>query len=622
MKKQISILISLAFIFSALFNGNAVLAAEPVQSGFNPNKLIDDGTFSNPRAMASADEIQSFLEGKNSVLANKSSSFIAKLNAPTSSSLMETVEDPGKNKTNRTAAQLIWDASQSSGINPQVILVILNREQSLITGRQNATEEQLQRALNFAMGFGCPDTQPCGDLYKGFYFQLFGNVDSENNRYLGAAKSLMKSFSTPGGRGPYFRGSTSKVGDTITLDNTLGGYEGVQPSQEVKLTNAATAALYRYTPHVFNGNYNFWRFFNGWFKDNGGNVSIPEGTMFRQSGKSDVYIMLGGKKHKIMTFVAQARSIQLSNAISVSKSQFKNIEEGDIYGLPDSTLIKVDSKYYVFMNNIKQPASESVIFQRGMNTNTAIEVSAKNADLFETGPQLTYSDGTILKGDAQATIYMVQGGILRQFTAGTLAQYNAAASVKTIPQAELDTYKKDGYVAPKDGSLIKGTSPAVYLIENGQKKPLSGELFKNRGYTFAKIIIMPEEEINSYPLGAMPMPVNMTFFSDAGTGENWVFINGGKHKISTFVGNQKQLTPDYKFDSGYVNSMPTSTPIIPKDGTVIKGDKAADVYIVQASVLSPLTYQAFVNRKITVKQIMVLPQAEVDSYVKGQVIAK
>ncbi len=202
MKKQISFLVISALIFSFLFNTGTAFAAIPQEPGFNPNKIIDDKVFSNSNTM-SASDIQKFLQDKGSILANTSPDFLAKLREPNTS-------NP------RTAAQLIYDASKEAGINPQVILVTLNKEQSLITGRQGATGDVLQRALDFSLGFGCPDSQPCGLIYKGFYNQLFGGVDEGNNSYLGAAKSLMKSFSTPGGRGPYFNGAIAKVGDAIT----------------------------------------------------------------------------------------------------------------------------------------------------------------------------------------------------------------------------------------------------------------------------------------------------------------------------------------------------------------------------------------------------------------------
>ncbi len=615
MKKQISTLLSIVFIFSALFNAGVVHAQESIMPGFDPNKLIEDRVFSDTQTFGGPEGIQTFLQSKNSVLANTSPDFIAKLKEPISTLVKQTVEDPQPTLSRqRTAAELIWDASKSAGINPQVILVTLNKEQSLITGRQTATPEQLQRALDFSMGFGCPDSQPCGDIYRGFYSQLFGGLDTENNRYLGAARSLMKSFSTPGGRGPLFNGTTSHVGDVITLDNTLGGYAGVLPQQSITLSNAATAALYRYTPHVFNGNYNFWKFFISWFR-------YANGTLIKLSSDNNTYMIQNGSRYKVLPFVAQSRGLQLASAITASQTEIDSYPDAGLLGLNDNTIISVDGKLYVFLNNQKRPATSFVITQRGLNPANAIATNSADASVFADGPALTPKDGSVLRGQTNFAVYLVDGGVLKLFTPATFAQRKAASQVQIIPDSEIASYPKQGFVPPLDGSLVKGTASAVYLIDGGQKRPLTGELFLNRGYKFSSILVLTDEEINGYTTGTMPMPVNLTFFTDSKTGEFWVYLNGGKHIISSFVAKQKILTPDYKFSPDYIATMPTSTPIIPREGTIIKGTKP-DVYLVSSGVLRPMTYQAYLNRRITPSKITVLPQAEVDGYVKGEILAK
>ncbi len=637
MKKQISILVLIALFFSGFINASVVFAAQSQLPGFNANKLIDDRVFSNSKAMGSAEAVQKFLEGKGSILANTSDDFKAKLKEPGNAQLKETVEDPHTSSNSlRSAAELIWDAAQASGLNPQVILVFLDKEQSLITGRQSATPEQVQRALDFALGFGCPDSQPCGELYKGFYFQLFGNVDAENNRYLGAAKSLMKSFSTTGGRGPFYNGGTSKVGDRIILANTLGGYEGVEAQQEVTLSNAATAALYRYTPHVYNGNYNFWRFFTAWFGDPTTAVALADGSLIKSSSRGQVYIVQGGARYKVLDFVAAIRNLSLKSAQRISKSEMSRMDDKGLYGLPDNTLIKVDDEYYVFINNEKRPATTAVLGQRSMNLDTAIKVDDDDADEFKTGKPLPPADGSILRGQTTTETYLVMGGVLKLFTEGTLAQYDVANKVQIIPDEELKTYPKEGTVPPKEGLLIKGSAATVYVIEVGLKKPLSGELFKQRGYSFANVVTIPDGELSLIPTGSFPAPTvatavtpstkappaNMTWFTKAGTKEFYVYMNGGKHLISPFVAKQKGMTPDVTLDAAYVDSLPMSTPIIPKEGTIIKGNNNPTVYIVLSGVIRPMTYQAFVNRKVTVAQVNILPQAEVDGYVKGPILTQ
>ncbi len=654
MKKQISFLIITGLIFSTLVTSQVVLAAEPVQSGFNPNKLIDDKIFSNSKSM-SAPDIQKFLEDKNSVLANTSNSFVAQLKEPVGNkSLKELLEDPNTDNTvPRTAAELIYDASKTSGLNPQVILVKLNKEQSLITGRQNATPDQLQRALDFSLGFGCPDSQPCGAIYKGFYYQLFGGVDTENNKYLGAAGSLMKSFETPGGRGPWYNGGTSKVGDTITLPNTVGNYEGVQPNQTVTLSNAATAALYRYTPHVFNGNYNFWRFFKMWFGSPNSGSDSPEASsnLIKSSANGEIFIIENNVRYKLLPFVAKLNKIKTTSAKRVSKTTLNKYQSGGLYRVTDNSLIKVDSEYYVFLANQRRLITEAQIKVAGLNIRNSIRVSKAEAVEYTLGspyntnpivlpsttpspttpvpttPPVTPSgelqEGAVVKTADKPDVYLLSSGKLKLFTYATFVQYNASATLQVVTPEVLSKYQKEGLVLPKPGSLVKVfNSQTVFFYEDGYKKPMDAEIFRNRGFSFGNVYELTQEVIDALPIGPFPLPQDNTFFAHKKSGQLFWYTGGKKRAISTFVAKQKGITPDFTFGEDTVDKLPDGTPVLPKEGTVFKSDKAPDVYIINANLAFPMTYAAFTARGITPAQVNVFSQAEVDSYPKGSLLTK
>ncbi len=634
MKKQISFLVISALIFSFLFNTGTAFAAIPQEPGFNPNKIIDDKVFSNSNTM-SASDIQKFLQDKGSILANTSPDFLAKLREPNTS-------NP------RTAAQLIYDASKEAGINPQVILVTLNKEQSLITGRQGATGDVLQRALDFSLGFGCPDSQPCGLIYKGFYNQLFGGVDEGNNSYLGAAKSLMKSFSTPGGRGPYFNGAIAKVGDAITLPNTLGSYENVQANQSIVLSNSATAALYRYTPHVYNGNYNFWRFFKQWFGSPNSGTDAPstvKGDLIKTSTSGDVYIIQNNRRYKVLPFAAKLADIKISKAEKVSKKVMDGYVNAGLYEISDNNLIKVDDKYYIFISNKRRLITEAQIKSLGLNIKNAEKTTEKEASEYTKGPDFVLIDttpsvpttptpttpapstgdlreGDVVKSAALQDVYLVTGGKLKLFTYATFVQFDAVKSLKTVDASVIAKYPKDGLVLPKPGTLVKAFgSQTVYFYEDGKKKPMDSEIFRNRGFSFANVFELTNEVIDALPLGPFPLPTNETYFKDK-KDQLYVYRDGKKQSISAFVAGQKKITPDFTFGEDGIKDIPNGTPILPKEGTVFKSDKKADVYILNANLAFPMTAAAFAARGITAAQVNILSQAEVDSYPKGSLLTK
>jgi len=155
----------------------------------------------------------------------------------------------------RTAAQIIYDVAQEWKINPQVLLVLLEKEQGLIS---DSWPNSVQ--YRSATGFGCPDTAPCNEVYYGFYNQL------DNAAYL---------FRTvlDGGWTNY------PLGDNYIAYSPNAACGG----SIVNVENLATSSLYRYTPYQPNaaalaagygtvtcgayGNRNFFLYFTNWFGD-------------------------------------------------------------------------------------------------------------------------------------------------------------------------------------------------------------------------------------------------------------------------------------------------------------------------------------------------------------------
>lgn len=191
---------------------------------FDPSNVISDEAFKSTRACGSVAAIQDILEAKNSPLKSYSVQ--------------------GRSSSYWIYAASRGETSSQFGITPQinpcVLLAYLEKEQSLLTGQFSTT--QLNSRLDVAMGYGCPDSAGCNAKYKGFVNQLnWAAYQLQYNYNLATNSKLTDSY---------------QVGRTIfTLD-----------SINVFLSNSATAAAYRYTPHVYWGNYNLWKIMtsNGW----------------------------------------------------------------------------------------------------------------------------------------------------------------------------------------------------------------------------------------------------------------------------------------------------------------------------------------------------------------------
>jgi len=261
-------LVSLATAVAGLQFVMAPPAAAADASDFDPGFLISDSAFFNGTSMT-ASQIDDFIDDRNPgcliavCLDNYKENVTAK--AKTSRCAAITAAK------SQSAGKIIATVGRACGISPKAILVILQKEQSLVTSRTPGSH-----AFEASMGAGCPDTAPCDGKYAGFYA----------NVYYGA--SLLKGY-TLTSSSHYTRYQAGKT-SSILYDTTAGC-----GTRKVFVRNQATHALYVYTPYTPNaaalknlygsgdkcsayGNRNFWRLFIDWFGVTGayGETEITE----------------------------------------------------------------------------------------------------------------------------------------------------------------------------------------------------------------------------------------------------------------------------------------------------------------------------------------------------------
>lgn len=230
----------------------------PVGEKFNPADIISDSDFFGATSMT-VESIQDFL---NSKVINCTSGYtcLKDFHETTWSRDATALCSAYTSEGMESAAKIIWKVSQACGIKAEVLLVTLQKENSLIT--HTAPSPNRYRT---AMGYACPDTAPCDAEYFGFYNQVYN-----------AAKQF-KRYANPPGTSLYF--TWYPVGSLSNIRWSPDASCGTSP---VIIANQATAGLYYYTPYQPNaaalkningegdacsayGNRNFWRNYNIWF---------------------------------------------------------------------------------------------------------------------------------------------------------------------------------------------------------------------------------------------------------------------------------------------------------------------------------------------------------------------
>lgn len=248
--------VALALIVTILVPVTAVgdRAEGAVAADWDPGYIIDDSVFYNSNSMTASD-VQAFLDSKVTTCASGYTCLKSYAQA-TADITADRYCDGYRASSRQTAAQIIDAVARSCGISQQVLLVLLEKEQSLVTSRAPGAW-----AYTAALGQSCPDTAPCDPRYSGFFYQVYYGA-----RQFEVYRQSPDSFG-------YRAGRTNNI-----LYNPNAGCG----TKSVYITNQATAALYIYTPYTPNaaalanlygsgdscsayGNRNFWRLFTDWF---------------------------------------------------------------------------------------------------------------------------------------------------------------------------------------------------------------------------------------------------------------------------------------------------------------------------------------------------------------------
>jgi len=226
---------------------------------FDPGFFISDNVMYDYNAMTLA-EIRSFIETQGVNCVSDGTNICLKHYRETTLTRPPTPYCPGgyQGAANESAADIIYKVATSCRINPQVLLVTLQKEQSLIKQAKPAS------VYLKALGFACADGQNCLTEYAGFANQVY------------AAASQIRKYDMDQ-YGNYHPGQYNNILYSSNPSLKCG-------ASPVFIQSQATASLYNYTPYQPNlaallaypsagnscseyGNRNFFFTFNAWFGD-------------------------------------------------------------------------------------------------------------------------------------------------------------------------------------------------------------------------------------------------------------------------------------------------------------------------------------------------------------------
>lgn len=441
----------------------AVLLFMIPQSGhaaFNPNFIISDRDFTNVYGMV-GDAIQRFLNEQTGVL---------------NTLIVEDVDGATK-----SAAEIVKRVSNQFLINPQAILVMLQKEQSLVTDPSPS-----QNQLDWATGYGVCDGCSTGDgaiaRFRGFAKQ----VDSMAQQFrLGYLADLERTGKTQTGIGP---------GKTVLID-----------AISVTPENQATSALYTYTPHL-EGNQNFWRIWNEWFL----REPLPSGTIVKDATDSTLWLIARGQRRFIPSDAVLTSYFSSVPVVLMESSALLSYPEGTPLAFPNYSLVHVESGdvYLIVDQEIRRFQSLDDLPRFGYAPDEVMDGTLEALKEYRVGKTITYQSvspqGFIGEEPTTGERFYIEEHTRHAILSDALLRARFPGwRVRPVTQDELSALVEGDPVRFQDGTLVKvSTSPTVYMISDSTRRPIIDErTFLGLGFTWDAIMETSPSSIELHPPG-------------------------------------------------------------------------------------------------------------------------
>jgi len=480
----------------------------------------------------------------------------------------------------KSSAQIIYDVSQEFSINPQVLIVLLQKEQALVTDTWPIPGSSQYRT---ATGYGCPDNEPCDSEYFGLTNQL-----EWSGRMFRAILNDSPTWFTP-----------YELGTNFIQYNPSSSCGG----SNVNIVNRTTQALYNYTPYQPNnavldwkfnggsypsscgayGNLNFFVYFSEWFGSTQGTpfFRINNGPTVYTLGEQDVYYSIdnlskleayGWKRtvNQIANYTSNYTSSRtfagvLSNLARFETTTVNLIDRGRVhafgtlddfnaYGysfdrvssLPATTrpylvqgsqmrTITVDEnggKYYV-TNGGKRYITSDTAYNSGEPRFSSLPGTGLSNAFLSTirNDSPIWEPGLVVRIDTQPTIYIVQDpdSLMKVTSMDDFNDYRLDPKlVRNLSTQQLSLYTSDSNTSP----IVKSADGLVYLVGlSGQKFPVDSTLLTPEFYNLP---IEDITELNEVSLSRLTLGKSATDYIKP-SNENTVYqvVNGGLVRVES-----------------------------------------------------------------------------------------
>jgi hypothetical protein len=310
-----------------------------------------------------------------------------------------------------------------------------------------------------------------------------------------------------------------------------------------------------------------------------------KGLIYQAPGGTSIYQIANGERKvfaSLAEFSAQGNTYQ--KIATISQTQLDLFSSDRFLKYPDGSLLQAADSPSIFLmdggkkRNLNITAAQFT--KLGFDWASVKKITTGELSIYVSGPDVIYGPDKSLIKDPQGKVYYIDKGRKRWVT--SLQLFKALgyqwSKVQSKTQAYVDTVLEGAVMMYPAGSLVKGSGPAVYLIESGLKREiLSGQVFDKLGYNWNKIIAISDEELARYLVGDFVGYKNGTLVKSEDNPT--VYLLSGKQKLA-FVSSEQFANMGYKLknvltvSAGELERYFTGENVKYPDGTLVqkKGD--------------------------------------------------
>ncbi len=427
-----------------------------LEQGFDPNLVLNDRDIFELGGM-NRERIQEFLLRHGSL------------------GLAKVKDTDGREKA---PADIIYRIATSYKISPRYLLVLLQKEQSLVEDPA-PTSRQFDWAAGYGVCDACSKDDPSIQDFKGFASQLEWAAKQHRDKYLQ---------------------------QILTRGKTISGYapgkEAFVDGRRIIPANQATAMLYSYTPHIA-GNLSLWKIWRRWF-----GITFPDGTIVQGLSSKQAYLIHLGQKKPFKSLAVAASMFDLKKIALVDDSQLTNYPDGTLIAFANFSLVEVEGKRYLIDGTSKRFIINKKVFNHlGFNEDELITAPAKDLESYTDGPDITiataYPTGLLAK-DAQKNYWYLEQDTRHIIPSTSLVNlYFRGRPSKTLTKKQLQAFTiGDPYVL-HDGELVRiAKQKETYVIEHGVRRLIpTQDVLEEMGWNIKNVVSLPETLIGAYAIG-------------------------------------------------------------------------------------------------------------------------